>query len=198
MVVANNDVVRADAIGDWNLTTEIVQSYQFQLLSGGPLANADAMDDLHDIVEDLWLIIQGFLNTVLLIRRLKGRLVPLGDLVGEALFVPPLAGTIATDVSSTTVTMPLSLLTLVPRVILRKSFGPALASAITADGLYTAGVTTMLAQMGVFLLTDMVEANGTWRYGYYSPKTLGFVDPVGAVFSSAPGTMARRRIGRGS
>ena len=62
MVVANNDVVRADAIGDWNLTTEIVQSYQFQLLSGGPLANADAMDDLHDIVEDLWLIIQGFLN----------------------------------------------------------------------------------------------------------------------------------------
>lgn len=198
MPVEIGDIVRADAIGDWNLATEIVQSYQFQLQSGGTLTNDEAMDDLADIFSDLWEIIQGFMSILMLVRRLKGRLVPSGDLIGEATFTPPLDGTIATEISSTTVTMPLSFLTLVPRVILRKSFGPALEAAIDSDAQFTASVLAMLAQMAAFLLEDKVEVNGTWRYGYFSPKTLGFVVPVGAVFSNAPGTMARRRLGRGS
>lgn len=198
MTVATGDTVRADVIGDWNGSVEVVQSYQFKLATGGPLADALALDDLADIFEDIWLLAKLLYNTLMTVRRLKARLVPSGVLLGEHIFSPVLVGLQASDISSTTVTAPLSFLSTVPRVILRKSYGPIAENQVDPAGELGAAPLAQLTLISALMLADMVEVNGTWEYGFYSPKTLGFVRPVAAVFSSAPGTMARRRLGRGS
>lgn len=194
----NGEVVRADVIGSWNNTVQIVGAYQLQLQSGGPLAAEDVLDDLADWYEALWLLIKGFHQTVMLFKRLKAQLTPSGTILGEYTWATPLAGVAAGAVAATTVTAPLSFLTTVPRVITRKSFGPVGEDGVNADGELNTAVLSDLADAASFLLATYVGTNGAWDYGYYSPKTSSFLTPFAAVYTVAPGTMARRRLGRGA
>lgn len=194
----NGDVVRADVIGDWNQTVQLVETYQLQLQSGGPIDAADVLDDLAEWFDALWLLIRGYRQALTFLRRIKAQLVPDGDIIGEYTYSTPKTGQHDSPVSSTTVTAPLSFLTTVPRVILRKSYGPMAEAAINDDGELTSGVQGALADVAVFLLDTFVATNGAWNYGYYSPKAAGFVQPFAAVITTAPGTMARRRLGRGA
>lgn len=196
--VNNGDVIRCDVIGDFNGSDMLAQVYQFKLVSGGPLDGADVLDDLAEIFSDIWDIIKTLHHAYVVFRKVRGQLMPDGDILGERAYGTPKAGTSADQTASTTVTAPLSFLTTTPRVVLRKSIGPIAENQVGINGLLAGGCTTLLASLGAFLLTGIVATNGVYEYGYLSPKVMGWIAPNSAVVATAPGTMARRRIGRGA
>jgi hypothetical protein len=198
MALTDGQIVRADYIGDFNASDMLAQVYQFKLLSGGPLDEADMLDDLEEIFDTIWDIIKGLHSVLVAFRKVRSQLVPTGTLLGDLTFASPYLGTSADDVSAVTQTMPVSFKTVVPRVILRKSWGPPAENQINQTGGLTAAAVTALGTAAAALLANLVMTNGTWEYGYYSPKTTSWETPVTAVTTSRPGTMARRRVGRGS
>lgn len=195
--VNTGDIVRTDLIGEWNADTQIVQSYQFKMELGGPIEDFEALDDLADIVEELFDLVQWLWNGLMIFRRIRARLVPSGLIIGDYNYTPPLAGVTASEVSSTTVTAPVSFHTSWPRVVLRKSLGPILENGIWTDGRLTGASVGFMTSYATRMLLPFTKTYGTWSYGHYSPVALGWVYPTGAVVSNIPGTMARRRLGRG-
>lgn len=198
MTVADGDMVRADMIGDVLGVDEVVQSYQFRLMSGGNLTDLAAMEDLVELLEALWVIISQLHAIATVFRRLKGQDVVTKRILPEQTFSPVLAGVVAGDTMPQQVTIPLSFGTVVPRVILRKMFGPSATGNFNVSGEISGAAFAILGSTSAFLLADYTATNGVWQYGYNSPKALAWVEPNVGIFSGAPGSLRRRRLGEGS
>ena len=198
MAIEDGDITRVDYTGDYNSADQLAAVYQFNLLSGGPLTNEQALDDFEDIFIAIWNIVKALHDTLVIFRRLRAQAVPSGILLGDQTFAAPQAGTSVEDVSSTTVTAPVSFKTIVPRVILRKSIGPIAENQINATGHLAAGGVATLSTFAALMMADHVMTNGTWEYGYFSPKTAAWEVPVTALITDRPGTLSRRRLGRGA
>jgi hypothetical protein len=156
------------------------------------------MDDILSILEDLWVIIAAIFSITTTYQRIKGQDVVTKRILPETLFVPELVGIAIGDNVAQQVNLPVSFLTTVPKVILRKAWGPPGATNLNAQGFY-GDATQVLALAGAaFLLAPMLGPLATWEYGFESPKALGWVVPDSATVTKVPGTLRRRRFGRGS
>lgn len=198
MTVQVGDRIALSVIGDAKAADEIVQAYQFRMVSGSPLTDDAAMGDLVEVLEALWVIISQLHAISVVFRRMKGQDVGTGRLLPEQAFSPVLTGVVAEADVPQQVMFPLSFLTTTPHVILRKMYGPTAEANLTASGRYTPAAISVATSASVMLLAPILATLATWEYGYESPKTLGWVVPVSATFSITPGTLRKRREGRGS
>lgn len=192
------DVIRFDAIGDFDDVDQIVGVYHATLETEIGITNAQCLGDLKSLFSDLWDIIGNLHSILVTMRRIRAYNVTTAQLIGESAFGTPLLGTLTGDPCPTQVTAPLTFKTLYPRVMLRKLWGPPAESVVESDGRFGTTVATRLAQAAVFLLDTMVAGGREYQYGYPSPIAGVFVVPTVAVYSNIPGTLRRRRIGVGS
>jgi hypothetical protein len=177
---------------------EVVQSYNFKLLTGGPFSDGLAMDDLVELMEALWIITKQLHSVAVTFRRLRGQYTRKGRLLPEQTFDPLLVGTVIDNLITPQVTAPLSFKTTTPNVMLRKLFGPMGENNLTGESLLQAGTQTIMGLAGVFLLETYAATNGAWQYGYHRPVPFDWVVPDSAQFTAVPGTLRRRRAGQGS
>lgn len=197
MSVNPGEVVRVDWVGDFDGTDQIVNTFQFRLDSGTALTEAEALVDFIEILEGLHALITALLSTLHVIRRIRAQNVSTGQLVGEMNFTPALVGTAAGEVSATQVAGIMNFPTLTPRVIGRKYIGPIAEDAIDADGRFTTTGQARLNNAAAFLVGAHIQTNGTWTFGFLSPKTAAFEEFNTFNSSPVPGTQRRRRLGRG-
>ncbi len=198
MGVQQGEVVRIDVVGDIDNVDLIVQSYQGQLDSAVTLTPAEAVADWSAFFGTLWELIKAAHNTLVVFRRLRAQNLTTLELLGEQTFGTPRVGTAVGDALANQITMPVSFPTVVPRVMLRKLWGPASEGNIDADGTFGSAILEDAIDGAAYMLESLDLGNGIWTYGYLSPKTLAFERPISAFVTEVPGTLRRRRKGQGA
>ena len=198
MSVSQNQVVRFDVRGLIDDTDQIVQSYQARLSSATTLTDAQALTDWANIFVNLWTIIKSIHNIYVEFTNVKAQNVSTGTLMGDLNFTTAQVGTGTGDALANQLTLPVSFATVIPRVMMRKLWGPGAEGGIGVDGLYSSTAITVALNGAAFLMVPLVGTTGTWEYGYLSPKTVNFEVPTGALVTAIPGTTRRRRRGVGS
>jgi hypothetical protein len=187
-----------DLIGDFDVVEDIVNTFQFRLDSASLTDDAQVLDDLISLLESIVTIMKNLATAITVWRRIRVQNISNNTLIGERAFTAPIAGLVSGNPAPPGVAALLSLKTNIPRVVMRKYIGVLPQSTITATGVIAAASVTHLNNLGNFLMSSQIKTNGTWSYGYLSPKTAGFVRPVSFLSSSVPAYQRRRRQGRGS
>lgn len=198
MTVQNNEVIEASAKMIFDGTDEQINVFQFRLASGGPLTDDEAIDDVLNIVNDLYsalYILQSILiiyDTIRLYNQSQSLLLGVHDWPTRT------AGTETVHPIPPGVCALVNFTTAVPKVILRKFFGGFTEDQNQDDGTWNGTLVTAVALVATNLLAPLVGSYGTWEYGYTSPKTLGWVAPNGSSNNDIPAYQRRRKQGSGS
>jgi hypothetical protein len=198
MTTEQGDIVAVTYSGDIDSVDDVVMSFQGRLTSALGLDEDEVLADWSTIFSDLWDLIESLFNVLVVYRRVRAHNMTQDILLGESTFGTPRVGTALGDSLPNQVTIPVTFKTVVPRVMLRKLWGPAGEGHVDSDGTYGSGVLTNALAGGAFLLDPLVGTNGTWEYGYLSPKTLNFEIPISVLVTNVPGTLRKRRRGSGS
>lgn len=198
MSVAQNDVVRVDSIATFNIVDEVVNTYQFRKTDAGTITDANALDDLEAIILQILAIIKALAGAATVWQRIRAQNLTQDTLLGEQIHGAPIVGTNGTASGAPGVAALLSLKTNVPRVVMRKYWGPLAENSINDSGLMGAGQAAVLTDAADLMLVPFTEANGTWEFGYDSPKVGGWITPQSASFTLVPAYQRRRRQGVGS
>lgn len=175
-----------------------INKFQFRISATAPVAEADVLDDIKEIIEAVYLLYEAWIS----IRNLFVENVVTNETQG-LLYGSVDAGTYVGGLSADPA-MPqgtaayIYFKTAVPRVILSKYLPSANAASVNADGRVHSAQQTALAAWGVLLTATHVFSGRDYTYGYNSPKALGFVVPVLQVVSNVYGYQRRRKAGRGS
>lgn len=199
MPATQNDAVRVDLIAQAHGSEDVVNVFQFQKLDAGTITDQDVLDDFLAIMRVIAEIVDALVKTIVIWDRIKVRNVTTGLLVGDATFSPTIPGVSTTDPNAMGVAAVMSFPTNVSRVTMRKFFGPLAEGTLSSTGqLGSNPGTVQLVTLAAYLTDDIVEANGTWRYGYQSPKTGNFEIPTAAIINLEPGYQRRRKRGVGA
>lgn len=198
MTVATGNVVRVDVLGDMDVTNQVVNSYQFRLGGVGSWPDDEVLTDLITLLRALYDAAKGLFTAIVVWRRIRVQNLTTGLLVGERDFVTPVTGTATGDQGAFQSAGLISFKSNIPRVVMRK-YLPVSESMQTGDGRLIAGAQTLMNAFGDTLLSPMFGATGaSYFFGYSSPKTAGFVEPLGRQISAVVATQRRRRPGVGS
>jgi len=199
MPATQNDVVRVDLVADAHGSEDVVNVFQFQKLDAGSITDQDVVDDFLEIMRVIAEIVDALVKTVVVWQRIKVRNLTTQLLVGDGSFSPVIPGVSVTDPGAMGVCAVMSFPTNVSRVTMRKFFGPVAEGVLTSTGTIGSNPgTVQLATLADYLLDDIVVTNGTWRFGYLSPKTGQFQVPLAAVINTEPGYQRRRKRGVGA
>lgn len=191
------EVFRTDVIGDFDGTELLVNSYQFLKVDVGTITDAELLDDLETITIALYTILKA-LSTVLTIwRRIHVHDVTNDLIIGDRVWASAQSGTMTGEPGITQGSAVVNFPTNVPRVTMRKYFGPIGELGIDSTGQMSSAVITPVAAAVALLIADFVETNGTYHYGYESPKALTFKYAFAGNLSSIPGTLRSRKQGVG-
>lgn len=198
MGVLLGQTMRLDLVGDTLGVFENVQSYQYVNVGIEGVSSAEALSDAVEILTALFAIVSQLHNIVTIFRKIRAQNVQTLELLGLELLDPTWPGLVVDQLSTHQSTAVLSFPTVIPRVILKKMFGPLSEGSLDAEGLLTAGPQSLLAQAGAEMLSLQECTYTDWLYGYYSPKTLANEFPIGAQFITAPGSRRSRKPGVGN
>lgn len=198
MTVATGDVLEVVAKMEFDDTEDVLNIYQFQNAGGVINSDNDAIDDILDILEDIYTPYLGAQGELYTYRAVKIRNITQGTLLGEFPWPSLTAGTNVSDALPPGVALVLNLGTVVARVVLRKYFGGFAEGSNEVDGTWGSALVAFGVATIALLTTEFAETNSTWLYGTLSPKTLGFETPVGGIVTNIPGYQRRRKQGRGS
>lgn len=198
MPVTNGQVVRVDLVGDFDAVSDIVNVFQYKLIAGDNVADEDVLGDMLVIMSALLVIIKNLATILTVWRRIRVTNLSTGVLLGEASFSSPVEGTSTGDSGAAGVAALISLKTNIPRVVLRKYFGPLAEGVLGTNGRLSSGALDILTDVGEYLLADQTVTPNTWQYGILSPKTNNWEVPSAAAFDNVPAYQRRRRPGSGS
>lgn len=198
MPVAQGDVVRVSVEGLIDESEDLVSVWQFRLATTSIADDTDVLDDIEEIVAAVLAVARAAWTSIAEFTRFRAFNLTTETLLGERTLATAVPGTASGEISSNQVTVVSSFKTNVPRVTLRKFWGPMSEGIVTSLGYVNASVLSTLASGTAFLLAPIPATNGTWDYGYFSPKTGSFVVPLSALHSAIPATQRRRRRGVGS
>lgn len=198
MGVDAGDVLECSVIHENSVSGVQINRWQFRLEGVGTLSVAEVLDDVAELIETIYNVVK----TIIAIRNLL-REVRVYNLTQDVLLGSTDGGTYVGGSSSGNdlpqgVATFIHFTTDVPRVILSKYFPSPTAGDSGADGSLVPLELADLVAVGVVLLADLVMTNGTYRYGYFSPKTVSFVLPQVAVASGIFAYQRRRKKGRGA
>lgn len=198
MAVAPQDVIRIDVIGDVGVSNLLVNSYQFKHTSGTSISDADFLTDWIALLRALYDAMKALWTATVVWRKIRAQNVTTGLLVGEADFSTPVTGTAAGDQGAFQVAGLLTLKTNVSRVVMRK-YLPVAEASVDGSSRLVAGTVTLLQTFGSALLVTQTGLSGhTYKYGYLSPKTSNFEEPLSRSVSTIAATQRRRRPGVGA
>lgn len=198
MTVQQFDVIEAVSRCEFNAADDIVNVYQFQLISAGAQENQVVVDDVISILESIYTIILAGLSILYTFRDVKLRNITQSTLMGVHPWPVLVAGTNITNPLAPGVALLSNWGTDVPRVGMRKFFGGLCADQLDPDGTWLVGVTGAAAIIAAQLLVPQVIGSRSYQFGYLSPKTLAFEAPNSGVGSDIPAYQRRRKQGRGS
>ena len=198
MPVLAGEAVRVDLIGDIGGTDEIVNTFQFLNTLQVDVTGDQAVDDMEEIMVQLFGTIELFLSVRTIFRVMKVQNITTGELLGTRNLVPQLAGAQNAQMLPAQICGIVSLPTRTPRVIMRKVIGTITVSSIEVDASWGTNFVAALGNYGALLLVNWFQVGTTWRYGYQSPKALTFVFPSGVLVSNVAGARRSRKPGVGS
>jgi len=198
MATVQDDVVEVVARMEFDGVEDVVNVYQFRLDSVSSVDEADVVDDMLDIMEALYTILKAMLPVIQVFRDIRVRNVTQGLLYGVHAWPTLTVGTGTGGPLPPGVGGLVSFPTNVSRVTMRKYWGGTTQDYLDGSGLLIAAGVTILTNAAAELIALHVEANGDWVYGYTSPKTLSFKEPVGALVTDIIAYQRRRKQGRGS
>lgn len=198
MTIQNDDVIEASARMLFDGTNDQIGSYQFRLTDGGPITDENGVNDVRRILDDIYNLLDTIMSIVLVFEDIRVFNQTQQILLGVHDWPTLVAGTEVQHPIPPGACALLNLSTVVPNVILRKFFGGFTEDQNQLDGTWNTTLVDAVASVGTLLLAPFVELNGTWEYGYTSPKTLGWVAPNGASNNDIPAYQRRRKQGSGS
>lgn len=196
MTVSTGNVVRATARGSNNGLASVQNVYQLRNV-GGDLAEADALDDVIEILEALYALIGTILSTLYTINDIRVINQTTNSDVGISVLADSTPGTDAGNRHPPQLAYVLTLTTNNLSSRGRKFFGPAMTGDADTNGLLGAGTILALADVGDYMTAQQIATNGTWEFGVFST-----VGNVWRPFSSYSiglrlGIQNRRKIGTG-
>lgn len=198
MAAQEGDVIEVTVIHDNDTSGEQVNRFQFMVLAGAPISDADLLDDIQTIVETLY-------NLVIAIISLRNVLREVGvfnktqDLLVGVTGAGTYTGGDATDPASPQGVSPYCYFkTNVPHVILSKYLPSVSQSRIGISGLWTSPTLGATTAFAVRLLASFTELGGSYQYGHWRALAEEFVFPSVAVIPLEPAYQRRRKPGRGS
>lgn len=198
MVNNQNDIIEVAARGEFNGVEDVVNVFQFQYLTAGTINDQGLADDLIEILETVYSLLDGAMTVLQLFRDLRIFNKTQDRVLGTYPWDTMTAGSDATDPTAPGVGTLVNYSTGVPRVAPRKYYGVFCIDRMDADGTWTAVHTALLASAGAALLGVLTGTLGTYRYGYLSPKTAAFESAQSVTVTDIPCYQRRRKQGRGS
>lgn len=198
MTTVQNDVIEAAARMEYDGTDDVINTYQYRLNTAASVSDGQTVTDIITILELLYTIIVGIQSTFLTYKDIRVTNKTQDLLLGTVAWPTLTVGTGIVDAIPPGVASLSNFNTQVPRVTLRKYYGGLDLDNLDQDGTFTAAMGTPIAAVNAFLLTLQSQGANDWKYGYLSPKTAGFVTPVGSSWTDIPAYQRRRKQGRGS
>lgn len=183
---------------DFDGINEINNVYQFRLESAVPITDEEAVDDILEIIDDVIQFLTTFLSVLVVARDIVVRRLSPATVFGAFPWPTFTAGVATADATPPGVAGQVYFSTAIPRVILRKYYGVFNETQISTAGDLRNTVRDAMALIGAKLLLSITATNGVWRYGYFSPKVAGFVEPTVATIPTPFSYQRRRKPGVGS
>lgn len=198
MAAVLDDIIEVAVIHVNDGVDHVINVYQFQKTDATPTSDADLLDDVASIVENLY----NLLRTLITIRNVLSDVVvrnlTQSLLVGSTDGGTYVGGAGAGDQWPNGAAAMTFFKTNVPRVILKKFWPSGLAADLSPGGNPDSAWLVAMALVAAELLVPFVEANTTLRYGYNSPKTLGWEVPLTGHVPAIMSYQRRRKAGTGS
>lgn len=198
MTLQEGEVIEAAARLEFDATEDVVNVYQMQLTSGGPVADADVLNDVVEYLEIAYTLILTLLSVLTTFRDIRVSNVTQQTVLGIVPWDTLSAGDATADALAPGVAGLVSFGTTIPRVSPRKYLGVFTEAHINASGLLGGGWNTQAANYAAQMLGEVVVDGHGYTYGYLSPKTDNFEAAVTALFTNVPAYQRRRKQGRGS
>lgn len=198
MTIQNDDIMEVAARMSFDGANDQIGSYQFRLATGGPITDEEGIDDLLAVMELIYTIVDQLMTLKLLFDDIRIFNQTQSVLLGIHDWPTLVAGTETQHPIPPGVAALINFSTEVPKVILRKFFGGFTEDQNQDDGTWNGTLVNAVADIGVLMLADFNMTNGTWEYGYNSPKILDWVRPNGASNNDIPAYQRRRKQGSGS
>lgn len=197
--MANNlDVLDVAVGGTFQTNEEIVAAYQFRLNDIGGLNDALVLEDMEALVNALYAIVRALLVAATVIRTIRVANKTQGTLLGDIVLGTPIAGTGGASAVAPGVAALASFPTNIPRVTGRKFWGPLSTAVVDGNGFIGASSLVNMNSAIAYLIAPITPGNGTYQYGYDSPKAGGFVAFTEGQAFAEPAYQRRRRRGTGS
>lgn len=197
MAVGAGDVVRADAKFFYGSITSVQNVFHLRN-EGASVDEADAVDDMVQLLEALYALIGAILSTLLVLQEIRVINVTDGTDVGTGLFVDDTPGTVVNPAGAPQNCFGLVLDTARLASKGRKFFGPAHATNFGSTGIIGAGALLALADVGDYMIVAQAATNRTWRFGLQSTLAgVGFQPFLSYGISPTVVTQRRRRVGVG-
>ena len=198
MAVNENDIIEVAARMEWGGAEDVMNIYQFRV---GSIVDSDELaiiDDLIDIMEDVYTFLVPFQTNQMTYADIAFKNITQGQVYGTFAWDSLVSGTATQEALPPGVAALINFATFFGRVILKKYFGGLVEGDADLDSTWVTLFLTALANVAQYLLNDRVETAATYSYGYNSIKAGGFVLPVSGVVSEIPAYQRRRKQGRGS
>jgi len=195
MAVGGGDVARVDVRGLYNNATTVQNTFHLQN-TGTSVDEADAVDDLVEILEALYVLLATSLQVLLVIRDIRAINVTDDTDIGIGLFVDDTPGTGTGDVVPQNA-YGISFDTARLNVRGRKFFGPVIPGRIDPNGVIGSAAILELADVGDYMIASRSATNTTWRFGVIASSDGAFLPFLNYGISPTVVTQRRRRVGVG-
>lgn len=192
------DVVRLGAAFLYKDSDAVVNTFHVQIVSGGPMAFAQAALDFQEWIDDLYTPLLGRYSDDFDSDRISVKNETQNTVWGSIAFSTPLVGTNLTDELPAQVALLGFGRTSISRVQIRKYWGPFTESACTG-GLWLSTIRADVQTAMDYIIGQTVLTQGLTLQGVAYNKALGRATvALTATTSQTPVVQRRRRIGRGS
>lgn len=198
MSVSQFDVVEASARCEFAGIDDIVNVFQFQKQDIGPTSDQFVIDDIIDILEAFYTILNASVTIWQFYRDIRFTNVTQNKVLGTHSWKTLATGVVGGDALAPGVAALINYGTGIARVTPRKYIGVFTEAANDQMGVWTSAVVGGLTAAAATLMGLIVETNGDYYYGYFSPKTINFEVVNSAVITNIPAYQRRRKQGRGS
>lgn len=193
------DIIEVTARAEFDGIDDIVNVYEISNLTASGLTDSELVEDILDMIDDVYTIINGFLSIYYIYRDITIRNRTGGYLMGIYSWPTLVAGTAGGDALPPGVAGIINFSTTQPRRMLRKYIGGLSEASCESTGVFESLTQAQLALFGAFLLAPYSGTYGLYQYCTHNdlmfPET---IFPVSTLVTNIPGYQRRRKQGRGS
>jgi hypothetical protein len=151
-----------------------------------------------EIILSIVTIIKALSTALTVWDVIRVRNVSTGFIFGEFSIGSSVAGTAGADSGAAQVCAAPRFPTGIARVTGRKYLGPLSEGNLGTNGVLASAAVTAVANYMSLMINPHVRTNGTYEFGYLSPKTAQFEVFLSGVCSTIPSALRSRKPGVGS